>query len=91
MQVSRIEGSLPKALIEDASGAVVDRTDRYIGLIISTEEHPFHTPDLLSFDDTIDMLAKSGVPIQEERCLRRAFWLAAGVGGFFILIAWLAN
>ena len=87
MQAGRIESHLPKDLVTKASGAVVDRKMRYIGLIVNLEERPFHTPDLPSFDEAIDLLAKAGVPIQEDRNLRWAFWLAAAAGMFLL---WLA-
>ena len=90
MQAGGIERPFPNDLLEEASGAVVDRRTCYIGLIINTEERPFRTSDLPSFDQAIDLLTKAGVPIQEERSLHWAFWLAAGTGVLFILILWLA-
>lgn len=69
---------LSNDLIDNASGAVVDRTICYIGLVINGEEHAFYTADLPSFDEAIALLTLTGVPIYDVRHLRRIFWLIAG-------------
>lgn len=91
MELRKTEGYVPNELIDEASGAVVDRHTRYIGLIISTEERPFRTHDLSSYDEAVERLAKAGIPMQEDRSLRRAFWLTAAAGAFVTLILLLAN
>jgi len=71
---------LPNALVGKASGAVIDRRRRYIGLVIDGEEYSFEAPDLSSFDAATRFVSSAGVPIHEIRVLQMSFWLMVAAG-----------
>jgi hypothetical protein len=89
--VNQTESTRPlsEQLLKDASGAVVDERGRYIGLIVKEEEHSHRLDDCVSFERALEQLKKYHVPVNQERSLRKYFWITVGAGSIAIILSQL--
>jgi hypothetical protein len=88
--VDRSESPSPIAelLLADASGAVVDPNERYVGIIVRGKEYPHHMENDAAFGKALDQLQRSNISMTNAQAIRKYLWFTLAAG--FAAISFLA-